>query len=560
MQTIYYVSDLKWFGKITSDRYSSKKEMVEHHLKYISEKAEQLWLDRDKFFSDIEKADKRVNSRVAVSFVFAIPNNLDDEQVRNWIEDIRDLLSSYLEMDKESVVIAYHNSIGVSGGQNKHFHILLPNLNREGKSIKLGRDRLKVKELHNILQNYIKMQGYEIRKEKEKQEHIGTRLRWDKELAEEYRRAVRLKRELSEIDKKIEEELDKMVSLEFAKQHINLVELAVNKFGYRIDKRKSSKYYKTLKKDNDVIVVKRNNENNHWIYFNARNDEDNGTVIDFLQNRGVGNLGAVRRFLANYIKEKKEGKIKEVDDFEVRVSSISDRQNVVLREYSRLGELEEDNYLVRDRQIDPGIINKDFDIYTDDRKNVVFPLFGKQGEVIGLAKYNKDFKQVIGQKGIWTSYTGKIEDVKGITDVVITESPIDALSYLELFKDETDIYIDVDGTVRNVKRRYFLISTQGQIGKQTIEAISNYIKAIKKVNPNIKVRIALDNDDKGQEMAEELQEELENRFNDLEIYVDIPQMKDWNEELQEEKKEGRDWRRKWGNSRDTGFSPKPPGL
>jgi len=552
MQTIYYVSDLKWFGKVSSDRYSSKKEMVKHHLEYITGKSEQVWLNEDRFFADIEKADKRVNSRVAVSFVFAIPNNLDNRQVRNWIEDIRDLLSSYLEMDRESVVIAYHNSIGVSGEQNKHFHILLPNLNRDGRSIKLGRDRSKVKELHNILQNYIRMKGYEIRKEKERQEHIGTRLRWDKELAEEYRRAVRLKRELSEIDKKIEEEFENMVSLEFAKQEINLVELAVNKFGYRIDKRKSSKYYKTLKKDNDVVVVKRNSSNNHWIYFNARNDEDNGTIIDFLQNRGIGNLGAVRRFLANYIKEKREGKIKEVDDFEVRVSSTTDRQNAVLREYSRLEELEEDNHLIRDRQIDPGIINKDFDIYTDDRKNVVFPLFNEKGQVIGLAKYNKDFKQVIGQKGIWTSYTGKVEDVKGITDIVITESPIDALSYAELFKDETDIY-DVD-------ERYFLISTQGQIGKQTIEAISNYIKAIMQVNPDVRIRIALDNDDRGQEMAEKLQEELENRFEDLEIYVDIPQMKDWNEELQEEKKQGGNWRRKCDHSRDTGFSPKPPGL
>ncbi|MDQ7055257.1 MAG: hypothetical protein Q9M89_01610 [Persephonella sp.] len=201
-----------------------------------------------------------------------------------------------------------------------------------------------------------------------------------------------------------------MVSLEFAKQHINLVELAVNKFGYRVDRRKSSKHYKTLKRDGDVIIVKRNSKNRHWIYFSAVNEDDNGTIIDFIQNRTGDSLGAVRRFIQEYVKEKREGKIKEITDFELEVSSITEHQNAVLREYTRLRDLSRDNYLNEERGI--SIELSKYDIWEDDKGNVVFGLYGENGELIGLAKYNRNFKQIIGQKGIWSSYTGNREDVK----------------------------------------------------------------------------------------------------------------------------------------------------
>lgn len=319
---------------------------------------------------------------------------------------------------------------------------------------------------------------------------------------------------------------NEMISLEYAKQHINLVELAINKFGYKIDKRKSSRYYKTLKKNSDVIIVKRNSKNNHFVYFNAHNESDSGTIIDFLQNRGIGNLGQVRRFLSEYLKEKKEGKIKTVEDFEVRATSISDNQNEVLREYSRLREITEDNYLTKDRLIDYSLIERNKEhIFTDDRNNAVFLLHNNRGELIGLAKYNRrKFKQIVGEKGIWTSAIGK-EDIDKIEKIVITESPIDALSYLELKEDIN---------------KAFLISTQGQISDKTIDYVYSYIKAIyNHSKKKLDIVLAFDNDQVGLSFTEKMREELSKRLekNNIKVrfIIDLPSSKDWNDELKNKK-------------------------
>lgn len=50
----------------------------------------------------------------------------------------------------------------------------------------------------------------------------------------------------------------------------------------------------------DKIIIKRNT-NGHYVYFSCRVDDDNGTIIDFLQYRQRLSLGAVRKALRPWI-------------------------------------------------------------------------------------------------------------------------------------------------------------------------------------------------------------------------------------------------------------------
>jgi len=328
-----------------------------------------------------------------------------------------------------------------------------------------------------------------------------------------------------------------MVALEYAKKYINLVELAVNKFGYKIKKNKSSRYYKTLKKDGDIIVVSRNMNNEHWIYFNTRDDNDNGTIIDFIQNRTGYNLGEVRRFLSKYLQEKREGKIKEIKDFYVEPSQSKDMK-LILSEIEQLTYLKENNYLTAERKINKDIIEK-YPVYQDKRNNIVFILYDELGYITGLAKYNKKFKQILGSKGIWSSIQQDVlndkeenlkDKVKKIEKIFITESPIDALSYTEL--RNTDI------------EKTLLLTTQGQISDRTIDILFSFIKAIYLITKRktLKIVLGFDKDETGLYFATEvsfkLKEKMENTlingkepFPILEITTEFPKSKDWNEDL-----------------------------
>ena len=80
--------------------------------------------------------------------------------------------------------------------------------------------------------------------------------------------------------------------LERFKTEVNLSEFAAAR-GYALDRRESSLNSAVMRHpDGDKIVIARH-EGGAWVYFSVRDDRDNGTVVDFLQNRGGGNLGEV---------------------------------------------------------------------------------------------------------------------------------------------------------------------------------------------------------------------------------------------------------------------------
>src|SRR6516162_1388471 len=87
--------------------------------------------------------------------------------------------------------------------------------------------------------------------------------------------------------------------LEAFKRQIDLRQLAVS-LGYERDRRESWRGSTVLRRGADKIVVKRNG-NGHYVFFSVRDDDDHGTLIDFLQRRQNLSLGAVRQILRPWI-------------------------------------------------------------------------------------------------------------------------------------------------------------------------------------------------------------------------------------------------------------------
>jgi len=79
--------------------------------------------------------------------------------------------------------------------------------------------------------------------------------------------------------------------LENFKTEINLTEYAAG-LGYVLDRKASSRNSVVMREEGgDKIVIARGHDR-HWIYFSVRDDSDNGTILDFVQNRkGVKLLG-----------------------------------------------------------------------------------------------------------------------------------------------------------------------------------------------------------------------------------------------------------------------------
>ena len=204
-ETIYYVSDTKWFSH-ASGKYASKYDALKAHLDYItSSKDFRLGIgDKNVILNNSLKADKRVNSRIAFSLVFALPNDLSEDEVKLWIEEIRKVLATQNNMHEEDIFIGYHESKGISEKGNKHLHIVGVNIDKDGKSIALGRGKNEIDKLNKSLQQLILTHGYAIRRDQAPMGHIGTRLRQDDELRRDYVAYVETKQVYREVLKELQ--------------------------------------------------------------------------------------------------------------------------------------------------------------------------------------------------------------------------------------------------------------------------------------------------------------------------------------------------------------------
>jgi hypothetical protein len=217
--------------------------------------------------------------------------------------------------------------------------------------------------------------------------------------------------------------------LDAFKREIDLRQFAES-LGYQIERRESWRGSAVLRRAADKIVVKRNG-NGHYVFFSLRDDDDNGTVIDFVQRRQHLSLGAVRQVLRPWI-----GRSASAPQFPQLPPASPDRMRIE-REYRRMAEAQRYTYLKGDRCVPAAVLSSPRfrgRMRIDARGNTVFPHFDTGG-LCGYEIKNRGFTGFAagGKKGLWFSHS-RPDDWR----LVLTESAIDALSYATLFPDCED--------------------------------------------------------------------------------------------------------------------------
>ena len=219
--------------------------------------------------------------------------------------------------------------------------------------------------------------------------------------------------------------MDRQQEIEEFKRNINLA-LYAEDFGYSLDKNKSSTNTFILKSAEDALVVSIN-RNSHWQYFNSNNDaKDQGTIIDFLQNRTALNFGQIRKKLREFsgYREGFQTPIPIVDKTDInRVKNfIKHCKPVVENEYLYSRDISFETLNA------PLFKNRILEGY---KGAAIFPHYGHDG-ITSYEVTNKDFKHFpdFGKRGLWLSRAPTQVD-----RVVFLESPVEALSYYQYHKE-----------------------------------------------------------------------------------------------------------------------------
>ena len=217
--------------------------------------------------------------------------------------------------------------------------------------------------------------------------------------------------------------------LDAFKRRIDLRQFAAS-LGYEMDRRESWRGSTVLRRGADKIVVQRN-RNGHYVFFSVRDDDDNGTLIDFLQRRQNLSLGAVRQILRPWI-----GRPAASPQFP-RLKPTSLNRMRVEGAYRRMANAQRFPYLEHERGVPAAVLLAPRfagRLRIDSRGNTVFPHFDTAG-LCGYEIKNCGFTGFAagGQKGLWLSHTRR-DDRR----LILAESAIDALSYAALFPDAQD--------------------------------------------------------------------------------------------------------------------------
>ncbi|MEN3039684.1 MAG: MobA/MobL family protein [Candidatus Kryptonium sp.] len=274
-RTIHYISSFKHYSEIKSDKYRSKLEVVQAHVRYAKRKAVEMLGNEKDIYDMVKILDQKVNSRVALSFTVAIPNDIERADYKRWLQEIREFFSKQFNMDEKLFFLALHEEHDLQeilGTENKHVHIVCSQITKENKKLRLNPKDLS--RIHKEWQEFLKQKGYEIYKDtsENKTPKLGLQLRTNRKLLEEYKQKLQLEREMREIEEKANktEKLDIALSIRgtFDEKDLeNVMEL-------------SRKLDELLKAYEEKGSVKVQNERGHVNYNLEENTED-GDEINF---------------------------------------------------------------------------------------------------------------------------------------------------------------------------------------------------------------------------------------------------------------------------------------
>ena len=291
------------------------------------------------------------------------------------------------------------------------------------------------------------------------------------------------------------------------KTEVNLSEFAASK-GYWLDQRESSRNSAVMRHpDGDKIIVARN-DGGAWMYFSVRDSQDNGTIIDFLQNRKGGSLGDIRKTLRAWHGAPRPSSAARAPSFAADLLPLSRDRARVLSEWGAAKDCAALPYLTG-RGIGPEVLllpRFAGCMRRDRRDNALFPHYDRDG-LCGFEVKNKGFTGFApgGVKGLWYSRTQP-------TDLwlVLTESAIDAFSYHALHEQPDARYM----------------STGGELNPQQPLLLRG---AIEKMPKGSTILLAFDRDEGGEKLSDEVKAIAPGDRTLQRVVPDVG--KDWNDVL-----------------------------
>lgn len=296
--------------------------------------------------------------------------------------------------------------------------------------------------------------------------------------------------------------------LEQFKTSINLTEFAASR-GYALDGRESSRNSVVMRHpDGDKIIVAKNEANANWIFFSVRDDQDNGTIIDFLQKRGGGSLGHVRQTLRNWLGTSRPDV--PVTAYIQELLPIPRDRGVVMVAWERARPCFALPYLSSRGINNKTLIEPCFSgcVRVDERNNALFPHYDRKG-LCGFEIKNKDFTGFAagGMKGLWYSLARPSDQW-----LVLVESAIDAYSFHILFGWENVRYM----------------STGGTLNPQQPELLR---RAMEKLPEGAGIVLGFDLDEGGEHLTEEVRNVAPAGRRLKRMSPDVGMGKDWNDML-----------------------------
>ena len=297
------------------------------------------------------------------------------------------------------------------------------------------------------------------------------------------------------------------------KSEINLSHYAAS-LGYELDSRKTTKSSLVMKHTNgDKVIISKRGSN--YVYFSVSDDKDNGTIVDFIRKRTTKTFPEIGQELQKWVKG--GGNIISNIPLAPAIQEQEYNPERIKALFSRMTPLKWDKYLENTRKIPQSTLKNPLfagRIYRDTYGNVVFPHFDHMG-VCGLELKNTDKGVFVrgSAKGLWTSTINLNAQA-----LVITESPIDGLSYFTLFPE-----LQKSGVV--------FVSVSGGLRPHQVQLI---IDLIKKLSQLQKIILAVDHDAGGEKIQKTIRDGVKNAgvfVGNMLTHVPEKIGDDWNEVL-----------------------------
>ncbi len=311
--------------------------------------------------------------------------------------------------------------------------------------------------------------------------------------------------------------LDRGSELDAFKREICLVEYALGK-GYAVDRRASSRSSVVLTDPGGDKVVVARAPDGHWVFFSVRDDQDNGTIIDFVQRRTGLSLGEIRRELRPWLGRPPSPALPQHPPFWLELTPVSKDRLLVQARLEGMAVATSHQYLERERAIPRDVLaHARFvgQVRSDSNRNAVFPHW-EDGAVCGFELKNRGFTGFAanGEKALWLSHAFEADDT-----LVVTESAIDALSHFAIHRPASARYASIAGSMNRAQPK--LLAHEAS-----------------QLRPNSAVIIATDNDAGGDRLAACIREAL--LPCPIRVVEDRPVVRDqdWNDVLRGSRPEG----------------------